>query len=338
MRMIGRHLLLISVLSAPLCGVWLRAQTAKPQVVRLSLIDGDVSVSRGKHDERGDKINGALISWETAQVNLTLKPEYSLATGTGHAEIAFEDGSTMYLGQNSLISFGKVNSTRYEVDLVSGTLSFNLHPLNGGWYKVTTPTDQVEVEYPERSALRVDAYLDGMALTASHVETVRVNEKPVQLDAGRVTLLRDGKTLDATGVQAASPLFGEWDAWVAQRISTGGAALTAAGYTIPNEKALTPLKRVPRIIPRTVAQASVPDWSLTKSSSSKPVWFSPQSQGFIFRRPGEHGPDLLQADLLGGGPSAIHPGKRGAMKRDPKNPSDLDKNPMGYWPTPVFIP
>jgi hypothetical protein len=59
------------------------------QIVRLSLVEGDVRVSRGKQAERatgGD--------WGQAATGLPIEEGFSLATGAGRAEIEFEDAST----------------------------------------------------------------------------------------------------------------------------------------------------------------------------------------------------------------------------------------------------
>ena len=70
------------------------------QIVRLSLVEGDVRVSRGKEGEHAT--GGA---WGEAVANLPIESGFSLVTGTGRAEIEFEDASTIYLGDNSVLTF-----------------------------------------------------------------------------------------------------------------------------------------------------------------------------------------------------------------------------------------
>ena len=60
--------------------------TTYPQIVRLSLVEGDVRVSRG---EGGEKATGSV--WEKAALDVPLESGFSLVTGTGRAEIELED-------------------------------------------------------------------------------------------------------------------------------------------------------------------------------------------------------------------------------------------------------
>jgi hypothetical protein len=76
------------------------------QIVRLSLVEGDVRVSRGKD---GEHATGG--EWGEAVANLPIESGFSLVTGTGRAEIEFEDASTVYLGDNSVLSFNQLTTT-----------------------------------------------------------------------------------------------------------------------------------------------------------------------------------------------------------------------------------
>src|ERR1700760_3706395 len=108
----------------------LRAQvpplsTTYPQIVRLSLVEGDVRVSRG---EEGEKATGA--AWEKAALDVPLESGFSLVTGTGRAEIELEDASTIYLADNSVLTFKELSSTEgvpfTSLALLSGTMTLHL--------------------------------------------------------------------------------------------------------------------------------------------------------------------------------------------------------------------
>src|ERR1700679_1264479 len=75
-------------------------QTTPPQtydqIVRLSLVEGDVRISRGKEGEHPP--GGA---WGQAAVNIPIETGFNLVTGKGRAEIELEDASTIYLGEDS---------------------------------------------------------------------------------------------------------------------------------------------------------------------------------------------------------------------------------------------
>jgi len=82
------------------------SNTVLPQIVRLSYVEGDVRVSRGKV---GKHDGGA--AWEQAAVNIPLETGFSLVTGKGRAEIEFEDASTMYLDNYSVLTFDNLTTT-----------------------------------------------------------------------------------------------------------------------------------------------------------------------------------------------------------------------------------
>jgi len=99
-----------------------------PQIVRLSYVEGDVRVARGKEAEKQlENVPGEATGWEQAVANLPLQTGYSLVTGTGRAEIEFEDASVVYLGDNSVLEFYEISTTGgipyTEIALLSGTAS-----------------------------------------------------------------------------------------------------------------------------------------------------------------------------------------------------------------------
>jgi hypothetical protein len=133
--------------------------------VRLSYVQGDVRLSRGngKHPDLNKP-------WEQAQAGEPIAQGFALATGEGRAEIACEDGSSVYLAENSLLLFIELsapderNLTR--VTLATGTATFWLRPAEAEDYFVQTPTDTLRLSAPEWIYDRIDAYLDATALTS----------------------------------------------------------------------------------------------------------------------------------------------------------------------------
>jgi FecR protein len=199
-----------------------------PQSVRLSLVDGDVRVSRGKP---GVKATGE--AWEKAEVNLPIEGGFSLVTGNGaRVEIEFEDASTMYLGENSVLSFGQLTSkdgvTHSAVELVSGTLSVNVRPTKDSWYRVTTPTDRVDVPYPDFAFLRVNSYLDGMTVTTLDKTKMQLGKAAVDEAAGHTTVFRSGLMQNVAGNRRGPGGLTVWDVWVAERVAARGTAMAEA--------------------------------------------------------------------------------------------------------------
>src|ERR1700722_20324026 len=123
-----------------------------PQIVRISLLQGDVRIARGEKN----------AGWEQATSDLPLESGFNLVTGNdGRVEIEFEDASTVYLGENSVLSFNDLSTTAgvpaTDMTLLSGTLSLRLKPtMPNEWYVVRTPTDHFAVYYPNHPWARIN--------------------------------------------------------------------------------------------------------------------------------------------------------------------------------------
>jgi FecR protein len=137
-------------------------QHSYPQIVRISLLQRDVRIARGKKD----------AVWEKATTDLPLETGFNLVTGNdGRVEIEFEDASTVYLGENSALGFNDLSTTggvpRTDLTLLAGTLSVRLQPtMPQEWYVVRTPTDHFAIQYPNLPFARINSYLDAMKVTA----------------------------------------------------------------------------------------------------------------------------------------------------------------------------
>src|SRR2546422_1461827 len=107
------------------------------RVVRLSLVEGDVQVSRPRAQDNDDQGNGE--TWEQALLNLPIQQGYTLATGNGRAEIEFESGATARLAENSVLQLTEL------------ALS------NGGGLTPMTPTQGTATFYAKPS--REDSFL-----------------------------------------------------------------------------------------------------------------------------------------------------------------------------------
>ena len=247
MNIASRLYLLILLLSSTLAlsGNFIQATaqdsptppTAYPQIVRMSLVQGDVRISRGKEAER---TTGA--TWERASANLPLEEGFSLVTGQGRAEIELEDASTLYLAENSALVFNVLSSTdgvpRTAITLLTGTISLNVKTIVAGeWFLLSTPTNAVSLRYPEKAFLRVNSYLDATALTPQD------SSASLHLTSGGAVQAMKGQTFTSHNGQAfaldasAPSSFVEWDKWVADRIHVRSDSLSAvmkdAGLSSP---------------------------------------------------------------------------------------------------------
>jgi hypothetical protein len=142
-----------------------------PQIVRLSYIQGDVRLIRGKAEDG---------NWDKAATDVPLEQGFSVATGNGRAEIEFEDASTAYLGENSVLTFGKLTSKagilETKLSLLTGTLSLHLTLVPGQKFAVITPADTFSLDGKavNHDYVRVNSYLDAIGLTLLQNETINV--------------------------------------------------------------------------------------------------------------------------------------------------------------------
>jgi hypothetical protein len=242
-------ILLLTVPFAIIPANALPADTAKPaestpnaapktydQIVRLSLVEGDVRVSRGKE---GEHATGS--AWGQAAVNLPIESGFSLVTGKGRAEIELEDASTIYLGEDSVLVFNELTATggvpRTDATLVSGTLTIDARPaFPGELFDLRTPTDRISIRYPDASFLRINSYLDAMSVTPQRDLTIKRVSGPEWVTKGHTITYRAGFRIETAASWTPSALT-DWDRWTAERVAARDLAMTAvmkdAGLTSP---------------------------------------------------------------------------------------------------------
>jgi len=208
------------------------------QIVRISYVEGDVRIARG---EAKEKPAGAV--WEKAVANLPLETGFSLVTGTGRAEIEFEDDSTLYLGENSVLTFNDLHTASgapyTDLGLLSGTVSLNVFPnITGEQFFLRTPTDTFVAKYLSPWNARISSYLDGAAQTQVSGRLVPVPGVAQTMGVkGPTQYLRDGHPIDYAGPKEDAGAFADWDKWVADRV----AQRTAANEEVMKASGLTSL-------------------------------------------------------------------------------------------------
>jgi hypothetical protein len=215
------------------------SNTTYPQIVRLSLVEGDVRVMRGKEAE---KASGGS-AWEQAVANLPMEAGFSLVTGKGRAEIELEDASTVYLGEDSVLVFNQLTTTagvpRTNVGLLSGVATLNIRAtIPGEMLILSTPTDTISLRAPDHSLLRVNSYVDAIALTPQGNMPTRILwPTRAQLFVGPKTLTFHNGHMIVAATTPDPVASADWDAWVAKRVADRTAAMTtvmrAAGLTQP---------------------------------------------------------------------------------------------------------
>ena len=214
-----------------LCALFAGAQPAAAdsshaRIIRLSLVQGDVRISRDSH---GDPLADSNTAWETAALNLPIRQGYVLATDKGRAEIEFENGAMAFLKENTVLEFYdlslKDGARTTRLVLRQGTASFYVNPSTGDYFSVTGGDFTVEAN--GRSSFRLDNYDDG-----STVETLKGHVSVLHKDD--IRRLEKGQSLSIKAGDDASLSVGrvadedDFDRWVSGRVDSVGTATNAA--------------------------------------------------------------------------------------------------------------
>ncbi len=203
-----------------------QAQVAENQIVRLSLVEGDVRVSRGKAAEHA---TGGI--WGEAAENLPIESGFSLVTGTGRAEIEFEDASTVYLGENSVLLFNQLttigNVPHSELTLLSGTATLHVRPaVPGETFNLSTPNARLGTGYGAALFTRIDSYLDATEVTPQEDTSFHMNTPAAtKMIAGQTTTYYADRHVVTGTASRGEPAA--WDAWAAKRVAARSAAMAA---------------------------------------------------------------------------------------------------------------
>ena len=208
-----------------------------PEIVRIGYVEGDVRIARGQRNER---TTGA--AWEKAVADIPVETGFSLVTGAGRAEIEFENASTLYLGENSVLTFNDLHTTvgvpYSELALLSGTVSLHISPfIEGERFLLRTPADTLVTQYPKTTHLRISSYMDAIAITALQGGSLRLAGSDVQpLTVGQTLYFRNGRRVDSADASVTDQ-FASWDKWVADRDAERSAAIAevmeASGMSAP---------------------------------------------------------------------------------------------------------
>jgi hypothetical protein len=162
--------------------------------VHILNVQGDVRLSRGdgKHIDMKQP-------WEEAESGQPVEQGFAIATQKGTAEIEFEDGSTIFLAENSLILFRELSSSNdriaTQVSLATGTAAFWLQLTPNETFSIETPTDGIHFMDPHNCFFRVDAYLDSTGLTPLGDKLGNIARKGVPnlgIPKGETVFFREG--------------------------------------------------------------------------------------------------------------------------------------------------
>jgi FecR protein len=197
-------------------------EKAEPQLVRITYTQGAVKFSPGKNGHPN-----LQTDWMVAPAGMTLEEGDTLATEDGRAVMEFEDNSTVYLAEHSVLQFGKLQmkggATTSQLTLLTGIATFD-HTSNGNdVLVVATPATKLSTNKNE--LFRLDSTLNGAFVGAVDLP-LTVDEKDGRkstLAPGRAVAYVDGFRILMRGPMA-HPEKDPWDQWVdAQRLERAAA-------------------------------------------------------------------------------------------------------------------
>ena len=184
--------------------------SSQARIVRLSFVEGDVTVQRPD-----------VQAWAEAPVNTPLQEGFKLSTGeNSFAEIQFENGGTIHLGQLALLNFtklelapngGKIN----QVELRQGYATF--HPLPSPpreSLQVDTPYGTLSAQGGARFRVDLDEGIERVEVFNGAVE--------VQSSLGAMTVEKDSVLILQPGASEPTEVSqgitkDDWDQWVEDR-------------------------------------------------------------------------------------------------------------------------
>jgi len=196
------------------------------RVVRLSFVEGQVSIQRP-----------GAAEWTEAPMNTPLEEGFRLsAAENSFAEVEFENGSTVRLGQFSLLEFTQLGlasdgSKLNHLTLNAGYATFSVTPEGQDVYEIATAVAtltprgktlfRVDVDSSEE---RVETFNGLVDVTSSFGSWSLAKDSVLDVSpgAGKPAQLSEGITKD------------DWDNWVLDRESqaqTASYALSPASYT-----------------------------------------------------------------------------------------------------------
>jgi len=180
-------------------------EVSKVRIVRLSEVKGEVQMDR-------DTGRG----FERAMANLPIVEKSRLQTGTGVAEVEFEDNSTLRLAPNSLLEFTQLDrlqggTTASSVNLVKGMAYVSLVKTKGNEFNLLFGQQNLQLPPSSHVRLQVDgaearlAVLDG---------SVRINGASGPIDVAKkktVTFNMVDQAQPTVAKDVAPVQFDSWD-------------------------------------------------------------------------------------------------------------------------------
>jgi len=185
------------------------------RIVRLSLVNGDVQYMRPGESK-----------WQPAIANIPMQQGFTIGTNLGRAEVELENGSRIWLAENSMLQFtelalskgGHINA----LSLAYGTATFSADLKVADTFEVITTKIQMTVP-GKTSAFRVDAARDTSSVRVLKGSITVRHATGTEKVASDPEYVAKGQTFTASGTSAKQIAASDrgtsdaWDVWVTNR-------------------------------------------------------------------------------------------------------------------------
>jgi ferric-dicitrate binding protein FerR (iron transport regulator) len=179
------------------------------RIVRVSLVSGDVQISRPGHE-----------SWEAASQNMPVTQGVTIGTNNGYAEVQFEDGSTAWISENTLVQFTELaladGGRITKLTLAQGTMSILAAMHRGDTFTLSTREETIAV--PKNAFFRVDSFHDGGSISVLGGAVDVTSAAGTKSVPKGKTLAYRAKLSDVS--LSSNPKADDWDRWTIQRAQT----------------------------------------------------------------------------------------------------------------------
>ena len=195
------------------------------RIVRLSVVTGDVQVSRPSH-----------TAWEPASVNMPVMQGMAIGTNDGFAEVQFEDGTTAWIAPNTLVQFTELaladGGRITKLTLGQGTMSVLTELRKGDAFSLASGDETITT--PKNALFRIDAFHDGASVSVLGGQAeVGSATGTTQVPKGKTFAFRSKSKEQAQQNLAlrANPKPDSWDKFVVSRAEeTQTEAAQSASY------------------------------------------------------------------------------------------------------------
>jgi hypothetical protein len=201
---------ILAALALLLCAVTASAADdgySYARIVRLSLVSGDVQVVRP-----------ADAKWEPALMNMPVQQGFTIGTNDGRAEVEFENGGALWLGEDSVLQFTELALSSggriTKVTLSQGTATFDANVASADSFLVTAP--EFQITSPAKSEFRVSVSKDSSSVSVIKGQ-ISINSLAGAklLHKGEMFTLNASAPADAKISSNAAP--DDYDKWVKGR-------------------------------------------------------------------------------------------------------------------------